>query len=211
MSAVLLATASRAVATVPFPDTVIFYHNGSLSLNGNDIVKAPQFKSKTRARLYSAGYTALPILLARGMSIGYRLSDQSASSLLLITSGIIVGPSGGSLYADDWNLARRSILIRSVCTAFIIAGHFARNKDNEFSEDAALVMQVSSGLFLAGHALYDIFFLSAHSVEYYNLRIRMETGLSINNSVPAEWKYWAEIPSQKDLKRLPELTVRLFF
>lgn len=216
ISAVFITSAGRANAMTADANTGLlcrFCENkDSRFLNWHVqgmVPESPGFKSKSRARLYSAGYTVLPIVLARGMSNGYRLSDQSSASVLLIASGIIAGPSGGSIYADDWNLARRSIIIRSVSAAFIVSGYLIR--DHVSQEGPGLVMMVSGGLFMTGHALYDILFLSAHSVDYYNMRIRLEAGLTMNNPIPVEWREWAGFPSDSKLRKLPELAFRLHF
>ncbi|MEX2632848.1 MAG: hypothetical protein WD267_02360 [Balneolales bacterium] len=166
----------------------------------------PELKSKTHARFHSLGYTTLPILLARAMSIGFKPSDQTGSSLLLISTGIIIGPSGGSLYADDWNLAKKSILIRSVSAGVTVSGYLL--KDAETTKYLGQVMQIAGGILLAGHALYDILILSAHSVDYYNLRVRMEAGLSMQNSIPDEW---SKLSGRSIHNSLPEITVRLLF
>ncbi len=165
-------------------------------------------KSKSRARLYSIAATTVPMALAMLNARGYRLSEQSGTSIILISAGILVGPSAGSIYADDRALANRSILIRSASAAILVSGHFI--KKNENLEALGLGLQFSSGLFLAGHALYDIFFLSAHSVEYHNATIRMEAGLSFFN--PVQQTVQTPDPELRiNPKLLPGLGIRLSF
>lgn len=186
----------------------------ALMLEWNSMVDAPEkpeLKSKTRARLHSAGYTAVPILLARGISKGFRLSDQSGTSMALLTAGIIAGPSAGSIYADDWDLAKRSMVLRSVSTTLIVAGYFIHRADDDLSKGVGLAMQIIGGTFLTGHALYDIIFLSAHSVDYYNMQVRLKAGMTLNSSMPAEWSEWTGNSPRSNLKQLPEFKIRLFF
>lgn len=165
-------------------------------------------KSKSRARWYSVAATTVPMALARLNARGYRLSEQSGTSIILISSGILVGPSAGSIYADDWALANRSMLIRSVSAAILVSGYYI--KKNENLEALGLSLQLSSGLLLAGHALYDIIFLTAHSVEYHNARIRMETGLSFFKP-----EQQTVVTPDREIRRspklLPGLGIRLFF
>jgi len=159
----------------------------------------PELKSKTRARLYSAGYTLLPLILARGFASSYRISDQSVSSSLIISSGLLIGPSAGSIYADDWSLVRRNIFIRSGSAALLVSGYIINGNQNLDDNVAGLLMQIAGGFLLTTNVLYNIIYISAHSVDYYNARIKIEAGLSYYTYLPGSSNY------------LPGLQVRLIF
>ena len=170
---------------------------------------AAEKKSKSRARLYSLAATTVPLALAMLNARGYRMSEQSGTSIIMISSGILIGPSAGSIYADDWTLAKQNILIRSFCAALLVSGHFIKRHGNSRSLGQSL--QISSGLLLAGHALYDTIFLSAHSVEYHNARIRMEAGLSFVDPVPQTLTRRSDPEIHTTPKLLPGLGIRLLF
>lgn len=219
----VLTIISMTLITVAAPDQAVASDPGSpsvlLSRTSNEIIsnewllhtpeEVPEFKSKLRARLYSAAATTIPLALARFNARGYRISEQTGTSIVLISSGILVGPSAGSIYADDWTLAKRSILVRSASAAVMISGHFMR--DNEDTEVLGSSLLISSGLLLAGHALYDMMFLSAHSVDYHNAGIRLGAGLSFHNPIPQAWKRMSGNTVQRYPDLLPGLNIRLFF
>ncbi len=213
LSLVHLTGAHKANAFVHEPDSAMFNRASdkaiSYILNPEIEEEVPEFKSKSLARLHSVAFTTIPLALARLNSRGYRLPEQSGTSILLIIPAVIVGPSAGSIYSDDWPLARRSIIIRSSTFSMLVSGYFIRQ--NEDFEALGLSLLVSSGLLLAFHSLYDIIFLSSHSVDYYNARIRMETGLTIHNLIPQEWEQMSAHQAQKNVNPLPSLNIRLFF
>ncbi len=157
------------------------YHYSNFA-NQTFFEEKPEFKSKTRARLYSVTFTSAPLIFARLNSRGINLSDQTGTSIALLSSGILFGPSAGSIYANDWELARNGIFIRTGCSALLLAGHYFRERleDDEGINIAGLLMQISGGVLLTASSLYDIIFNSAHSVEYHNARVRMEAGLSVH-------------------------------
>jgi len=138
------------------------------------------FRSKTRARMYSAAAICIPTAFAIVTSRGYQLSKPTGSSILMMASGWLVGPSAGSIYADDWQLARRSMAIRTIGAVVMISGYVL--SENGPDSDAGQIMQIAGAGFLAGHALYDAIVLSAHSVDYYNLTLKIEAGISFWNS-----------------------------
>ncbi len=145
----------------------------------------PEQKSRARARIYSVVFTTVPISLSRVASKGWALSDQSITSLFLISSGALFGPSAGSIYADDWSLARNGIYIRSACALVVLAGAVMREKyaDDSHLKSVGTVAQLTGLGFLAGSALYDIIFVSVHSVDYHNVRIRLDAGISTVSSL----------------------------
>lgn len=169
----------------------------------------PGFKSKTRARLYSAISTTVPVALARLNARGFRPSEQSGTSILLFASGSIVGPSAGSIYADDWDLAKRSILIRSFNAAILTSGHYM--KRNEDLESLGSGLMLSGAAFLIGHALYDIFFLSAHSVEYSNAMIKIQAGLSFHEFPLQKKESFANAFSGNRISPVSNLGISVYF
>ena len=183
-------------------------HSPTYFLAGESSEDNPELKSKTRAQVYSIAATTVPLVLARLSARGPRLSEQTGTSILLFATGVILGPSAGSIYADDWELAGRSIKIRTASTAFSASGYFIRQSN--ISESLGLIMMVSGGLLLAGHALYDILFLSAHSVNYHNARLRLEAGLTYSNSRAREGKHMSSTYPQY-INLLPDLGIRLSF
>lgn len=168
------------------------------------------FKSKTRARMYSTAATTIPVALARLNARGFHPSEQSGTSLLLLASGMIAGPSAGSFYADDWNLAQRSMLIRSSGASVLVAGYYMR--DYEDIESLGSGMMLSGAAFLVSHALYDIFFLSAHSVDYYNAKVKLQAGLSHSDLLPHAWlqTYPADAP-RNSIWLIPTMSISLSF
>ncbi len=147
---------------------------GLLQLNPNNTEVA--FRSKTRARLYSVAAIGIPTAFAIVTSRGYQLSRPTGSSILMMATGWLIGPSTGSIYADDWQLARRSMAIRAIGAAVIISGYVL--SENGPDIDTGRLMQIAGAGFLAGHAIYDTIVLSAHSVEYHNLTLKIEAGIS---------------------------------
>ena len=91
-----------------------------------------------------------------------------------------MGPSAGSLYADDWGIIRNGVITRSLSLALVITGSILneQNGDDDQMLNLGRVLQLTGLGFFAGSALYDTIFVSAHSVEYHNARIRMEMGAS---------------------------------
>lgn len=203
----------KATASVPGSDSAELYRccneiTSHILMPEKQGVGA-ELKSKTRARMYSAASVTVSIALARLNARGFRPSEQSGTSLLLLASGLIAGPSAGSMYADDWDLAKKSMLIRSCSATALVAGHYMRRNEN--LESLASGLMLSGAAFLAGHALYDIFFLSAHSVEYYNARLKIQPGLSYHELLPEEWEQTIFSSSRNSMLLIPSLNINLFF
>lgn len=150
------------------------------SANGLVAPVNPELKSKKTARIYSAVFTAAPIALSRIASNGWKLSDQSITSMFLISAGVVLGPSAGSIYANDWNITKNGIISRTASLGLVVGGSLLREQytDDNHIRSIGSVMQITGLVVFAGSAIYDIVRVSAHSVEYHNARVRLETGFS---------------------------------
>jgi hypothetical protein len=160
--------------------------------------KASELKSRSTARMYSAVFTTVPIGLSRFASNGWQLSDQSITSMFLIASGAIFGPSAGSIYAEDWGIIRNGVISRSLSMSLIVTGSILNEKHSNDNHLSSLgrVFQISGLVFFAGSALYDAIIVSAHSVDYYNASIRMGVGTSAVSKFHDEWNIYPDFRVQ---------------
>jgi hypothetical protein len=149
-------------------------------INGPNQYEPVELKSRPMARIYSAVFTTVPIGLSRFASKGWKLSDQSITSMFLLTSGAIFGPSAGSIYADDWGIIRNGIISRSLSMSLMVGGSVLRENhaDDNHLLSIGRVLQLTGLVFFAGSAIYDTIVVSAHSVDYHNATIRMGVGAS---------------------------------
>ena len=129
------------------------------------------------------------------------MSDQSITSMFLIISGSVMGPSSGSIYADDWGIIRNGVITRSLSLALVITGSILNEyyHDDDHLLSIGRVMQLTGLGFFAGSAIYDTFFVSAHSVQYHNARVKMGVGISSIGSL------------QSEVKNYPDLQIKLPF
>ena len=167
------------VPDVAIPDAMVpgYPTGGSYEPDSPD---HQELKSKKTARIYSVVFTAVPIALSRVASHGWKLSDQSITSMFLISSGTIFGPAAGSIYADDWSITRNGIISRTASLGLMVGGSFLREQyeDDKHRNSVGSVMLITGLVVFTGSAVYDIFRVSAHSVDYYNARVRVRTGVS---------------------------------
>ncbi|MBP3193978.1 hypothetical protein [Natronogracilivirga saccharolytica] len=160
---------------------------------------ATGLKSKSRARIHSLVFTAAPVGLSRVASTGWKLSDQSIASMILFASGSVIGPSAGSIYANDWGIIGTGVIIRSLSLAFLVTGSFLNEYDDQHLQGIGRVMQLGGLAFHVGRATYDIFIVSAHSVEYHNAKVKMGIGVSSLRSF------------EKNATKYPELQIQVPF
>lgn len=139
-----------------------------------------ELKSKKAARIYSVVFTAAPLALSRVASHGWKLSDQSITSMFLISAGTTFGPAAGSIYAEDWSIIRNGIISRTASLGLMVGGSYLREQyeDDKHRNSIGSVMLITGLVIFTGSAVYDIFRVSAHSVDYYNARVRLRTGVS---------------------------------
>jgi len=151
-------------------------------------------KSRSKARMYSAVFTTVPIGLSRVASKGWKLSDQSITSMFLIASGAIMGPAAGSIYAEDWAIIRNGVITRSLSMSLAVTGSMLRENDSNDNHllTVGRVLQLTGLVFFAGSALYDTIIVSAHSVDYHNANIRMGVGASTVATLHNEWTVYPD-------------------
>lgn len=201
----LLIPFSKDVACKSFFDNETakqtFVESEAPKISSASNFEATDFKSKSNARMYSAVFTSVPIGMSRIASNGWKLSDQSITSMFLLVSGSIMGPSAGSIYADDWSIIRNGVITRSLSLALVITGSILNEQHNNADNLLILgrVLRFTGLGIFAGSAFYDTIFVSAHSVEYQNARIRMEMGASSINTV------------KFGITAYPDIRVHLFF
>ena len=201
----LLILPSKGVACITFVEMATgqqtCVESVAPKINPPSDFETPDLKSKSKARMYSVVFTTVPIGLSRIASNGWKLSDQSITSMFLIVSGSVMGPSAGSIYADDWGIIRNGVITRSLSLALIITGSILneQHSNDDHLLNLGRVLQFTGLGFFAGSALYDTIFVSAHSIEYHNARVRMEMGAST-------------IGTQQDgMTAYPDLRVHFFF
>lgn len=128
--------------------------------------------SESRARGISAGFTFGGIILGSFFSA----SEQGAviGGPLLLAS-VIIGPSTGSIYGNDWSSARSGIAVRSgaILTTgigVIIAGVslFSREGAEGTGFKVGAVIAYTGFGILTISSIYDMFVTSARSVRAYN-------------------------------------------
>jgi hypothetical protein len=125
-------------------------------------------KSRSLAIMYAfaatAGLTAAPFLL----------KVNAPAPAFLIFPGIIVGPSVGNIYANNWKGALNGSLIRIGAGALFVAGGFSGGGG------LAGVFIISAIGIAIYSVIYDIFFSSPRSVDEYNQRIREKSSISVH-------------------------------
>ncbi len=91
-----------------------------------------------------------------------------------------MGPSAGSIYADDWGIIRNGVITRSLSTSLVVAGSILRENhaDDNHLLSIGRVLQLTGLVFFAGSTLYDTIVVSAHSVDYHNANVRIGVGAS---------------------------------
>ena len=151
-------------------------------------------KSRSRARMLSAVFTTVPIGLSRFASKGWELSDQSITSMFLIASGAIMGPSAGSIYADDWGIIRNGVITRSLSMSLVVAGSILteNHADDNHLLSVGRTLQITGLVFFTGSVLYDTIVVSAHSVDYHNANIRMGVGASTVGTLLNEYTVYPD-------------------
>lgn len=153
-------------------------------LNYNSTVEPEsEFKTVKMARFRSIGYTLGTLVL--GSSLVYSTDGGESSFVgtaggLIALGGFIVGPSAGSIYADDWSRTIRGIIIRSgafvtaaVGAVFVLDVAFGGNGS---SGELGMIMVIGGTITGVGSMLYDTFFSSRNSVEEYNQRAKLRHG-----------------------------------
>jgi hypothetical protein len=146
-----------------------------------------QRKSVSHARWNAIGFTFVPIFL--GSVIYPSGSDEDGSEFreiagsIMVLGGIVIGPSAGSIYADDWRRATYGMIIRSGGILVASAGVGALISGALGSDDSVAglgVVLFAGGLAVtAGSMIYDIILSSQRSVEDYNRRHQGRAELSV--------------------------------
>lgn len=180
----LLILPSKGLACITFFENVTAqqtcYDTAVPKVDAPGQFETAELKSRSKARMYSAVFTTVPIGLSRIASNGWELSDQSITSMFLIASGAIMGPSAGSIYADDWGIIRNGVITRSLSMSLVVAGSILteNHADDNHLLSVGRTLQITGLVFFTGSVLYDTIVVSAHSVDYHNANIRMGVGAS---------------------------------
>ncbi|TVQ66333.1 MAG: hypothetical protein EA363_13075 [Balneolaceae bacterium] len=100
-----------------------------------------------------------------------------------------MGPSAGSIYADDWGIIRNGVITRTLSMSLVVTGSILseNHADDNHLLSVGRVLQVTGLVFFTGSALYDTIVVSAHSVDYHNANIRMGVGASTVRTLHNEW------------------------
>ena len=136
--------------------------------NGGGVMQSVDYKSKTRALLYSIIATSAPI----GVGL---LADNKVGALFL-AFGVSIGPSMGIAYTGDIEPAL-GVGIRTSGVGIAAVGGYFHVYDSIFNIDASAVsdIMIVGGLSLtAVSMLYDIFIESPRAVRRYNERLEQD-------------------------------------
>jgi hypothetical protein len=128
-----------------------------------------EYKSKSRAVLYSLASTALPA------GLGAIVSGDAGAALVVI--GVAAGPSAGIAYAGDYGRAGTGMGIRASGAGIATVGalvYLFESFEVGGSQPVGNFL-IAGGLSLTGmSALYDIFIGSPKAVERYNERLERD-------------------------------------
>jgi len=137
-------------------------------------------KSPTRAFLYSAGGTVLPVAVGSALAYAGARSPNGPTALLfglgskVVAAGLVAGPAAGHIYAKDWTQAGLGMGIRggaalvggaaaTIIAIDVIAHSFIRfllplRSDYEPSRASRIAEDVliGAGIAAGGSALFDI-------------------------------------------------------
>lgn len=122
-----------------------------------------KLKSETKALRWSLLGTLVPITTGVGTGILYsRPNDDPAPALVLIGSGLLIGPSLGYFYGGKSDRGMKGVLIRTgiEVVTMVGAGIAVSSGGGDFGDfgnvvAAFIVLAVGQGLVLA-HGIYDI-------------------------------------------------------
>lgn len=137
--------------------------------NGGGVMQSVEYKSETRALLYSLIATSAPI------GVGF-LADNEVGAVFL-AFGVSIGPSMGIAYTGDIERAALGVGIRTSGVGIAALGGFFHVFDSIFNNDASTVgdIMIVGGLSLTGVSmLYDIFIESPRAVRRYNERLEQD-------------------------------------
>jgi len=150
-------------------------------------------KDRSRARLLSTTATLVPLAVAGAVATVPRGRSQARDvvSGVLATGGLLVGPSAGSIYADDGSRARRGMLIRTgggvmalLGVTVLAASAFGGGGDGMGA--VGYLVFGSGAAVVVGSAAYDIVRSSVRSVEEHNQVVQASQAVSVAPWMPQD-------------------------
>ncbi len=136
---------------------IILFLSGLLYPVHAQEVKNP--KSETTALLWSLGATTIPAMFAY-------LSREEVNPLIPIIPGIIIGPSAGHFYSEQWGRGIQSVAYRAVIGSVGAFLSFAAAFEENGSESNVYAVIGVTGAFLVISALHDIFTAPSSARKY---------------------------------------------
>ncbi len=138
-------------------------------------------KSENMAVYLSVVSTIVPI----GAGIALRTQEPEGLGAGLIISGLLIGPSAGHFYAQQWGQGFKTIGVRVglgfgvLLTSATIASKFIDPTEDIISNVAAASCLAIAGVAVAAHGIYDIT-TTPKSVRKYNEKLNPELKPEIN-------------------------------
>jgi hypothetical protein len=135
-------------------------------------------KSASKASTYSLLATAVPVTLGTLSAFNNELGTDQ---LILISGGLIVGPSVGYLYAGMDFHGCKGIVYRSVlgAGAVLLGDHMGMEILGKDRDDDGWPVAIFGGAFLITHAIVDLAKVNSR-VSEYNFQKLCEKEISVN-------------------------------
>lgn len=161
---------------------VVVFSSNAYAQDKNSINFDFKPRSETNALLWSLSGTIVPIYAGTKLT-----KNGGPGRLLLIASGVLIGPSLGYFYGDIPKRGLRGVAVRSgvIFGSFVIGGAIGLdicislfgNSNSECNDDGWTVVGLGA-LFVIGHGLYDIATVKS-TIQKHNLELMRKNQTSV--------------------------------